>query len=262
MQNAFKVTNRLICIMLKRGIRDGIPIALGYFSVSFSFGILAVANGFSVLETLLISITNLTSAGQFAGITVMATMGSFIEMAVTQFVINLRYSLMAISLSQKVDSKFTGIYRAILGVGITDEIFAVAMGNRNEVSRRYFLGLMTLPYLCWSFGTLAGAVCGNVLPKIVCDSLGIALYGMFIAIVVPDMKKDMKKVIVVFTAIAISCILYYIPLFKFVSSGFAVIISAIAASLVGAYLSVKDKKTQTDSHTKVQNLGENIDGNI
>ena len=224
--------------MLKRGIKDGIPIGLGYFSVSFSFGILAVTNGFSVLQTLLISMTNLTSAGQFAGITVIASMGTMLEMAITQFVINLRYSLMAISLSQKVSKRFNGLSRTVLGFSITDEIFAVAV-SKKEVTRKYFLGLAILPYIGWAFGTLFGAVCGNVLPQIISEALGIALYGMFIAIVVPDMKKNRFVSVVVVVAIVISSLLYYIPALSWISSGFAVIISAVIAAAVGAVLSVK-----------------------
>lgn len=228
--------------MLKRGLKDGIPIGLGYFSVSFSFGIIAIANGFSILQTVLISMANLTSAGQFAGVTVIASMGSFVEMAVTQFIINMRYSLMAISLSQKVDKRFGIPARMMLGFGITDEIFAVAMGSRKEISRKYFLGLIILPYAGWTFGTLAGAVCGNIMPQIICDALGIALFGMFIAIVVPDMKRDRKIAMVVAIAVLISCVLYYVPAFSGVSSGFAVIISAVTASIVAAFVTVSEDK--------------------
>lgn len=234
--------------MLKRGIKDGIPIGLGYFSVSFSFGILAIANGFSVFEAVLISMTNLTSAGQFAGITIIASMGSLVEMAVTQLIINMRYSLMAISLSQKVDKRFGICSRMLLGFGITDEIFAVAMGSRREISRKYFLGLMSLPYVGWTLGTLAGAVFGNIMPEIICDALGIALFGMFIAIVVPDMKRDGMIVMTVAIAIAVSCILYYLPFFSKVSSGFAVIISAVTAAAAAAFVSVhEDNKRKSIS---------------
>lgn len=222
--------------MLRRGLKDGIPIGLGYFSVSFSFGILAAAEGLTWWEAVLISMTNLTSAGQFAGLTVMSAAGSLVEMAVTQFVINLRYALMSISLSQKVDDKFKGIYRFILGYGITDEIFAVSMNSGRKVSRGYFLGLMIIPYIGWTAGTLAGAVCGNILPQIICDALGIALFGMFIAIVVPNMKHDYRVSIVVIIAIVVSCILYYVPLFSVISSGFAVIICSVLAAAVGAIL--------------------------
>lgn len=222
--------------MFGKGIKDGIPIGLGYFSVSFSFGILVVSHGLSWWEALLISMANVTSAGQFAGLTVMTSAGTLIEMVVTQLVINLRYALMSISLSQKVEEKFSGIYRAILGFGITDEIFAVAMGQPGEVTRRYFAGLMVVPYIGWSAGTLAGAVCGNILPEIVCDALGVALYGMFIAIVVPPMKKNKKVAVVVLIAMCCSLILNYVPLVNGISSGFAIIISSVIAAGIGAVL--------------------------
>ena len=222
--------------MFGKGLKDGIPIGLGYFSVSFSFGILAVSQGLSWWEAVLISMANVTSAGQFAGLTVMAAAGSLIEMAVTQFVINLRYALMSISLSQRVEERFRGIYRAVLGFGITDEIFAVAMGYSGEVTRKYFAGLIVIPYMGWSAGTLAGAVCGNILPGIVCDALGVALYGMFIAIVVPPMKKDSKIACVVIIAMCCSLILNYVPVVNGISSGFAIIISSVIAAGIGALL--------------------------
>ncbi len=232
--------------MLVRGIKDGIPIGLGYFSVSFSFGILAVAEGLTWWEAVLISMTNLTSAGQFAGVTVMAAAGSLAELAVTQFVINLRYALMSISLSQKVSDRFRGVSRAILGFGITDEIYAVAMGHDGPVTRSYFTGLCIIPYIGWALGTLGGAVCGNILPEIICDALGIALYGMFIAIVIPPMKHDRKVVIVVLMAIAVSLVFNYVPVINHISAGFAIIISSIIAAAVGALLFPKDTVDETD----------------
>ncbi len=222
--------------MIKEGIRDGIPIGLGYFSVSFSFGILAVSGGFEWWEALLISMANLTSAGQYAGITVMAAAGGLVEMAVSQFVINLRYALMSLSLSQRADKKFKGIYRLILGFGITDEIFAVAMNTGKEIKRSYFFGLIIVPYIGWAMGTLAGAVCGNILSSVICDALGIALYGMFIAIIVPAAKKNKAVLFVVAVSVALSCMLYYIPVFDRISSGFAIIICAVIASALGAAL--------------------------
>ena len=125
----------------KQGIRDGIPIGLGYAAVSFAFGILAVDKDLTVSEAVLISLTNLTSAGQFAGLTIIAELGTLVEMALSQFIINLRYMLMAISLSQKVDDDFKGIWRWILGFAITDEIFAVAIQNPGKIKRNYFMGL-------------------------------------------------------------------------------------------------------------------------
>lgn len=213
------------------GLRDGIPIALGYFAVSFSFGILGSLNGLTWWETTLISMANVTSAGQFAGLEVMAAMGSLLEMAMTQFVINLRYALMSISLTQKVDSKFKGLWRLLFGFMVTDEIFAVSYGRDHEVSRMYFFGLCLLPFFGWSGGTLCGALMGAVLPNLVVTSLGIALYGMFIAIFVPAAKKDRKILFVVAISILLSV---FLRLCTSLSSGFSVIICAILASLAGA----------------------------
>ena len=216
-----------------KGIKDGIPIALGYFSVSIAFGNMAVEAGCTWFEAVLISLTNLTSAGQFAGVTVITHMGSFIEMALMQFVVNSRYGLMGIALSQKVNSRFKGIWRIILGFAITDEIFAVAIG---QVSRRYFAGLAVLPIAGWTGGTLVGAVMGNVMPVMVTSALGLALYGMFIAVVVPKTREDGHVLAAVIIAVAISVAFRYIPLFSGISAGFAIILCAVAASAAGALL--------------------------
>lgn len=218
----------------QNGIRDGIPIALGYLGVSFTFGIMGSAGGLSWWQTVLISMTNVTSAGQFAGLNIMLAAGGYFEMALAQFVINLRYSLMSISLSQKVDRKFTGIFRWIFGFVMTDEIFAVAAGHKGAVSRRYFLGLATLPYFGWAGGTLAGAILGDVLPELVVNALSVALYGMFIAIVVPAVRDSHTIGIPVAIAIVLSFILTYVPGLNQISVGFAVIICAVIASVIGA----------------------------
>lgn len=217
-----------------KGIKDGIPIALGYFSVSIAFGLMAVEAGCTWVEAMLISLTNLTSAGQFAGVTVLAHMGTYIEMALTQLVINSRYALMGISLSQKVNARFKGIWRVILGFAITDEIFAVAIGQEGELSRRYFTGLAIIPIIGWTSGTIVGAVLGNIMPEIITSALGVALYGMFIAVVVPKARENMHVLAVVIIAVIISVALRYIPVFSGISAGFAIIICAVAASAAGA----------------------------
>lgn len=219
-----------------KGLKDGIPIAMGYFSVSVAFGLMAVEGGCTWFEALLISFTNLTSAGQFAGVTVIAGMGTYLEMALTQLVINSRYALMGIALSQKTDNRFKGVWRLILGFAITDEIFAVAIGQDENLSRQYFGGLMSLPIIGWSAGTVFGAILGNIMPQIITNALGIALYGMFIAVVVPKAKENLQVLAVVIIAIAISAALYYIPVFSGISAGFAIIICAVIASAVGAVL--------------------------
>ena len=217
-----------------KGIRDGIPIALGYFSVSIAFGLMAVEAGCSWVEAMLISLTNLTSAGQFAVVTVLAHMGTYIEMALTQLVINSRYALMGISLSQKVNARFKGLWRVILGFAITDEIFAVAIGQEGEISRRYFAGLAIIPIIGWTSGTIVGAVLGNIMPEIITSALGVALYGMFIAVVVPKARENIHVLAVVIIAVAISVALRYIPVFSGISAGFAIIICAVIASAAGA----------------------------
>lgn len=219
----------------KNGLRDGIPIALGYISVSFTFGLQAVSSGLYWWESVLISLTNLTSAGQFAGLDIMIRGGGFwVEMACAQLVINLRYSLMSLSLSQKADGSLRGIHRWLTGFGITDEIFAVAMGNKNDVSRSYLYGLILLPILGWTSGTLIGAAAGQILPEVVRSSLGIAIYGMFLAIIIPPAKKNHAVLKVVVIAVVLSCAFKWLPILNTVSSGFVIIICTVIAALVGA----------------------------
>ena len=219
----------------RKGLKDGLAIGLGYLSVSFSFGILAVTSGLSWWQAVLVSFTNLTSAGQVAGVGIMAAGGTLIEMAVATLVINLRYALMAISLSQKTDASMTTPARLFTGFFITDEIFGVASSSDHPVSRSYMIGLGTLPVAGWTLGTLLGAVLGNILPAIVTNALAIAIYGMFIAIVLPATRKSKAVMIVSLISVALSCILFYVPvLHDKISSGFAIIICSIIAALVGA----------------------------
>lgn len=226
----------------KKGFTDGIPIGLGYLSVSLTFGIMAATAGFNVWQAVLISMLNLTSAGQFAGITVMVAGGSLVEMALTQFVINLRYSLMSLSLTQKVDQSFSFPARLIFGAFHTDEIYAVAIGQKEKIGTKYFLGLTIAPYIGWTLGTFLGALLGNVLPPLIAGALSVALYGMFIAIVVPEMKKSGKMTMIVLLAVAMKCAFTYIPALSNVSEGFAIIICAVFASLLGAlFFPVKEK---------------------
>lgn len=218
-----------------RGLRSGIPIGIGYLSVSFSFGIIAVSYGFAWWQALIISMLTLTSAGQLAAVGIMVNPAQYLEMLISQLTINIRYSFMSVSLSQKTDRGFVGIKRWLLGFFMTDEIFAVASAQ-SEVSTRFFLGLSVAPYIGWTLGTLFGSLLGNVLPEIVMNSLCIAIYGMFVAIVVPETKKSLKLLAVVAVAIAVSCLLYYLPIFDFVSGGISVSISAVVAALFGAFL--------------------------
>lgn len=219
---------------LTEGMVAGIPIALGYFSVSFGFGITAVRLGISVLSAVIISLTNLTSAGQAQGVQVMAAHGSLLEMALVQLVINLRYALMAISLSQNLDRKFTLRHRFLAAYGITDEIFALCSTRQKPVTPSYMYGIILVASFGWSFGTLLGAAAGEILPAQLISALGLMLYGMFIAIIVPPAAKERSVLVVVITASALSTVCYY--LVPFLSGGFAVILCAVGAALLGALL--------------------------
>ena len=181
----------------KRGLTAGIPIALGYLSVSFTFGI-------------------------------MMHPGQYFQMLISQITINIRYSFMSISVGQKADSRFSGISRWILGFMMTDEIFAVA-SQEDSVSRSFFAGLSTLPYIGWAVGTLIGAILGSILP----DRL---IYGMFVAIVVPEMKKSRAVVFVVLLALVLSCMFYYVPFLSRISSGITITVVAIVAAVIGSLL--------------------------
>lgn len=216
-----------------RGFRAGLPIGLGYFSVSLSFGILAVSYGFSWWQAVLISMVTVTSAGQFSGISTMCYPGQYLAMLVSQLTINIRYSMMGVSLSQKTDGKFTGICRWLLGFFITDEIFAVAVAEPT-LRRSFFAGLAVLPYMGWALGTLMGAVLGNFLPARLMNALCVALYGMFVAIVLPETKKSCPMLIVVLLAAALSCLFTWLPLLQSIPSGISVSLCAVIAAAVGA----------------------------
>ena len=217
-----------------RGARDGLPISLGYISVSFSIGIMAVGSGLSAWVAVLISAVNLTSAGQVAGIAVLAAGGPLAEMALTQLVINIRYALMSLSLSQKLSPDFTTPHRLIAGYGITDEIFAVASAQQGSVTPGYLYGMILVAAAGWVGGTLLGAVAGGLLPDLLKNALGIAIYGMFLAIVLPPARINRAVMLCALVASALSCALAYLPLFDFISDGFAVIICTLIAAAVAA----------------------------
>lgn len=218
------------------GLRDGIPIALGYFSVSFSFGILAMGGGLTIFQAALTSITNVTSAGQFAGLQIIIAGGTLLEMVMTQFIINLRYALMSLSLSQKLSEKVTFWQRLVIAFANTDEIFAVAMNHGKSLTFPYMAGLQILPVLGWTAGTAVGAAAGSILPRSVNSALSVALYGMFLAVVIPAAKKVRPVLIVAILAMALSCMLYYLPIFSGISAGVSIIICTVAASAIGAVL--------------------------
>ena len=220
----------------KKGIRHGIPIALGYLSVSFAFGLQAAAMGLTVLQAVLISATNLTSAGQVAALPLMTGGASLMEMALTQLTINLRYGLMGLSLGRKLDESMGTVQRLIFSFADTDEIFAVASSQPGRVGKHYLYGLMLTPFLGWTLGTLLGAAAGTLLPAFVRSALGIAIYGMFLAIILPPAREKKPVRFVVLLAVALSLCFRYIPGLNRVSGGFVIIICAVLAAAAGAAL--------------------------
>lgn len=219
-----------------KGLRHGLPIGLGYLSVAFTFGIKAVGDGLTPLQALLISMTNVTSAGQFAGLPLMVAQASLMEAALTQLVINLRYALMSLSISQKLDKDMTTPRRMLFSFMNTDEIFAVASAQPGKVNHVYLYGLMIAPYAGWALGTLLGAVAGQLLPAFVRGALGVAIYGMFLAIILPPARREKPVRAVVLIAVALSLCFRYLPVLNRVSSGFVIIICAVTASALGAAL--------------------------
>lgn len=221
-----------------RGIKHGLPIGIGYFAVSFAFGIKAISAGLSAFQAALMSLTNLTSAGQFAGLEVIENAVDFtagiISIILTQFIINLRYSLMGFSINQKLSGNFTIPKRAIVAFSNTDEIFAVAVNQPNKLTFNYLLGLALMPIIGWTGGTLLGAVAGNILPQILVSALGIALYGMFISTVMPKVREENNVRIVVLVAIVLSCAFAFLPYLKEIESGLTIVICTVISSLIGA----------------------------
>lgn len=226
--------NKKSDLTFRKGFVDGIPIGLGYLSVAFTFGMMAVNGGLPVGIAVLISMTNVTSAGQFAGLSLILSGTTAIEMALTQLVINLRYALMSLSLSQKLDKTFSLLDRFIVSFVNTDEVFAVASSKEGEVSRRYLYGLILAPYFGWAFGTLLGAAASQFLPAILQSALGIAIYGMFIAIIIPPAKHSRPVAKVLVLSVVLSCILRWTPGLNKISTGFAIIICTLIASIFGA----------------------------
>ena len=229
-----------------KGMTHGIPIALGYISVSFGFGIAAVRAGLSIAAAVGISASNLTSAGQAAGVEIIAAEGTLIELALSQLVINLRYSLMGLSLSQKLDDSFTVPHRLLASFGITDEIFAVAAAQPGKLKPSYMYGLILISALGWSGGTLLGAAAGQALPQMFTSAMGILLYGMFIAIIIPPSRKSRSVFGAVLVAALISLLFKFV--FTKISVGFAIIISASAAAAVMALIApVPDDEEEEQS---------------
>lgn len=217
------------------GCKRSLPIALGYFPVSFSFGVFVASSGLPLGLATLISITNLTSSGQFAGVSLMLVQASYIETALTLLMINARYFLMSLSLSQKIDQKMSTLERMVISFGITDETFSLASLEQKTLSFPFMSGFILIPIIGWTSGTLAGETLTNLLPASLQNAMGLALYGMFLAIIIPASSKSRAIGEVVLLAAILSTLMYVTPLFQELSSGFQLIIATLLAALYGAW---------------------------
>ena len=226
-------TNR---IQWENGLRDGIPIALGYFAVAFTFGILAQKAGLTPLQAVVISLTNVTSAGQFAALGLMGAAATYLEMASTQLVLNLRYCLMSCALSQKLDPKTPFFHRFLLAHGITDEMFGVAVCQSGRLNPFYHYGLMSSAIPGWTLGTFLGVVAGDILPARIISALSIALYGMFIAVIVPPAKDNKILTGVILLSMLMSLLFAKTAVLQPVSPGFRIIMLTILIAGVAAFL--------------------------
>ena len=219
----------------RTGVRRGLPVGVGYFSVSFGFGAMAAAQGIRALDAALISITNLTSAGQFAGLTLMVAAAGLWELVLTMLVINSRYALMSLALSQRMGQRIGILPRLLIAFFNTDEIFALAMAEKQPLTVPFLLGLGLTPILGWTTGTLCGALAGSVLPVSVRTALGVMLYGMFIAIVVPPAKQERPVLVTAVLALSLSCLFRWVPGLDRVSAGIAIVVCTVAAAAFCAW---------------------------
>ncbi len=220
----------------KKGIKDGIPIALGYFAISFSLGIAAKNTGLTAIQAMLMSLTSLTATGEFVALGLISSGATYLEMAMTQLVINLRYCLMSCSLSQKVDPKARYFHRFLLSAGVTDEIFGISSSVEGKLSPLYSYGAMCVAVPAWTFGTFLGVTAGNIMPARVLSALSIALFGMFIAIIVPPAKGDKVMAGVIMISMLASTLFYYLPVVSKISSGFRIIILTVVIAGIAAVL--------------------------
>jgi len=218
------------------GVRRGLPVGVGYFSVSFGFGAMAAAQGIKALDAALISLSNLTSAGQFAGLTLIVAGTTLWELILTQVVINSRYALMSLALSQRMGSRIGVLPRFLIAFFNTDEIFALAMAEKQPLTVSFMLGLGLTPILGWTAGTLCGALAGSVLPLGIRTALGVMLYGMFIAIVIPPAKEEKSVLATCVIALTLSCLFKWLPLLRTVSAGISIVCCTLVAAALCAWL--------------------------
>lgn len=220
----------------KSGLTNGIPIAIGYFTVSFTFGILAKQAELNPFEAVFMSITNLTSAGQFAGLTLIAGAATILELAIAQLIINSRYFLMSFALSQKIDPNTSFFHRTVMAYGITDEVFGLSVAVPGKLSPYYAYGVMSAAVPGWALGTLFGVLSGNILPPRLISALSIALFGMLLAVIIPPAKENKILLGLIVTSMILSLVFSALPTLSSISSGVKIIILTILIAGIAAFV--------------------------
>lgn len=224
----------------KRGMRDGIPIALGYFAVAFALGIEAKQAGLTAFEALLLAGTTNASAGGYAAFKIIGEGGSYLLMAITQLVVNIRYLLMSASLSQKFAPQTSIFHRSLVAFDITDEIFGISIAEEGYLNPFYSYGAMIISIPGWASGAFFGVIMGNVLPPSVVTALSVALYGMFLAIIIPPARKDKVIGFLVVISMALSFVFEKLSFLGETMQSFKVIILTVLISLVAAIFFPKE----------------------
>ena len=228
----------------KKGLVDGIPIALGYFAVAFTLGITAKNSGLTALQTFIATALTNASAGGYAGFTGIAENVSYLDMALTIFVVNIRYFLMSCALSQKLSSETSLVHRLLIGFDLTDEIFGISMAVNGNLNPFYNYGAMSITIPSWATGAAVGVIIGNVLPHSVVNALSVGIYGMFLAIIIPPAKQNKIIAGIVAVSFALSFAFAKIPLFSGISSGIRIMILTVVIGFVAAILfPVKEEET-------------------
>lgn len=218
------------------GAKDAIPVFLGYLTVAVTFGVISAGKGLPSWCPVFMSMTCVSGTGQFVGMDLLSVASSVAEIVSAVIVINARYFLMGFSLAQKLPPEIKFWQRFIIAFGNTDENFAIAMSPDKTPDFAYFLGLMFSSYSGWVGGTIIGALLGDVIPASLMGAMGVALYAMYIAIIVPPAIKSKPIITVIAVSVIISCIIKFVPVFSALGSGWSVIISGVAASALGAVL--------------------------
>ena len=227
----------------KKGVIDGIPIALGYFAVAFTLGIVAAKAGLTAFEALLATGLTNASAGGYAGFSIIAEKGGYIAMAVSQLIVNARYLLMSASLSQKLSPNTSLLHRAAVAFDVTDEVFGISVAVNGSLNPFYNYGAMTVSIPGWALGAFFGVIMGDILPASLVSALSVGLYGMFLAIIIPPARKSKIIASLVVISMVFSFAFAKLPILCKISSGIRVIILTVVISLIAAILFPREDET-------------------